>query len=322
MDMDYYRDRFVEGDIVLLKQLFPEEEADLQGTDIGKLYNQKRGKLGLVVRTGLKCTDVVFDYDKNISRIPYRYVRRIYRNLDAKCRLGIAPGDVIKLNEFAVTVDYITIRPVYFYDILACYKIKVFCNDGTSNDILSIPFTQVSNGPRETIIYYDRPSIEDTFKINAKSLLNRYCGIDLANVKKQDECVCSKQDHMSYGSQAEKLYIDYWNTSKEDTKKYIKIDTKRADFYIDVYGTSKEDTKMNTKKSVYYPIKKVIFNPPATIVFWENGSKTVVKAQGEAFDPEKGLAMAISRHYLCDICNLTRFDGVFKKYLTNETKEK
>lgn len=41
-------------------------------------------------------------------------------------------------------------------------------------------------------------------------------------------------------------------------------------------------------------IKNVIFNPPATIVFWADNSKTVVKSQNdEPFDPEKGLAMAI-----------------------------
>ena len=41
-------------------------------------------------------------------------------------------------------------------------------------------------------------------------------------------------------------------------------------------------------------IKDVIFNNPATIVFWEDGTKTVVKCQGkEKFDPEKGLSMAI-----------------------------
>lgn len=43
-------------------------------------------------------------------------------------------------------------------------------------------------------------------------------------------------------------------------------------------------------------IKRVIFNAPATIVFWRDGSKTVVKAQnGEPFDKEKGLAMAICK---------------------------
>ncbi len=293
--MEYYHDRYIEGDIVLLKQLYTMEEADLQGTAAGKLYNQKRGKLGLVVRTGLNYIDVVFDRDKIISRIPYGYLRRVHRPLDAEYAFGIAPGDVIKLNESAITVDYITINAVYFHNMVVSYKITVFCNDGTANNILSIPFTQVTKGPREIQTYTDR-------LFDLKNLLNSYYGVRSSNYKKQDECICGKQDHMSYGLQVEELYVDEFDTSKEDTK-------------------------MNTKKAVetnpvYYPIKKVIFNPPATIVFWKDGTKTVVKARGEAFDPEKGLAMAISRHYLCDICNLTRFDGVFKKYLTKETKEK
>ena len=49
------------------------------------------------------------------------------------------------------------------------------------------------------------------------------------------------------------------------------------------------------KTTNYIPeIKNVIFNDPATIVFWDDGTKTVVKCQpGDSFDPEKGLAMAI-----------------------------
>ena len=43
-------------------------------------------------------------------------------------------------------------------------------------------------------------------------------------------------------------------------------------------------------------IKNVIFNDPATIVFWTDGTKTVVKCQeGDIFDPEKGLTMAIAK---------------------------
>ena len=46
-------------------------------------------------------------------------------------------------------------------------------------------------------------------------------------------------------------------------------------------------------------IKNVMFNNPATIVFWSDGDKTVVKCQnGEPYDPEKGLAMAISKKAL------------------------
>lgn len=43
-------------------------------------------------------------------------------------------------------------------------------------------------------------------------------------------------------------------------------------------------------------IKNVIHNEPATIVFWSDGTKTVVKCQDDdIYDPEKGLAMAICK---------------------------
>lgn len=54
---------------------------------------------------------------------------------------------------------------------------------------------------------------------------------------------------------------------------------------------AKEATAMNTAA-----IKNVIFAPPATIVYWSDGSKTVVKcSEKDIFDPEKGLAMAIAK---------------------------
>lgn len=81
--------------------------------------------------------------------------------------------------------------------------------------------------------------------------------------------------------------------------------------------SKKKETSIPTN-----PIEKVIFNDPATVVFWKDGTKTIVKCQeGAEFDPEKGLAMAISRHYLCDICGLERYDGVFKRYAPKEMKK-
>ena len=45
-------------------------------------------------------------------------------------------------------------------------------------------------------------------------------------------------------------------------------------------------------------IKKVIFNPPATIVFWSDDTKTIVKCQdGDLFDYEKGLTTAITKKF-------------------------
>lgn len=79
----------------------------------------------------------------------------------------------------------------------------------------------------------------------------------------------------------------------------------------------------NKKPTPSNPIKQVIFNGPATIVYWKDSCKTVVKCQeGALNDPEKGLAMAVARHYFCDILGMSRYDGIFKKYLTKETKEK
>lgn len=86
-----------------------------------------------------------------------------------------------------------------------------------------------------------------------------------------------------------------------------------------------ESTMKNTnnKPTPSNPIEQVIFNGPATIVYWKDGCKTVVKCrEGAVNDPEKGFAMAVARHYFCDILGMSRYDDVFKKYLPKETKEK
>ena len=44
-------------------------------------------------------------------------------------------------------------------------------------------------------------------------------------------------------------------------------------------------------------IKKVIFANPKTIVLWKDGSKTIVTANKEKFDKEKGILMAFYKHY-------------------------
>ena len=66
-------------------------------------------------------------------------------------------------------------------------------------------------------------------------------------------------------------------------------------------------------------IEQVIFHDPATIVYWTDGTRTVVKCQdGDIYDPEKGLAMAISKKALG---NKGNYCGVFKKWLPEEEVE-
>lgn len=67
-------------------------------------------------------------------------------------------------------------------------------------------------------------------------------------------------------------------------------------------------------------ITKVIFNPPATIVFWEDKTKTVVTATNEEFDKEKGLAMAISKKAYGN--NYNYYNIFLKNEATNRKEDK
>lgn len=79
------------------------------------------------------------------------------------------------------------------------------------------------------------------------------------------------------------------------------------------------DRCLETNTTKLPEIKDVIFNEPATIIIWKDGTKTVVKCQeGEGYDPEKGLAMAISKKALG---NKGNYCEVFKKWLPEEEVE-
>lgn len=59
-------------------------------------------------------------------------------------------------------------------------------------------------------------------------------------------------------------------------------------------------------------IKKVIFNEPATIIYWSNGDKTVVKCQdGDTFDKEKGIALAVMKYVFG---NKSNYNEILKKH--------
>lgn len=92
-----------------------------------------------------------------------------------------------------------------------------------------------------------------------------------------------------------------------DMLKYHKYHTTDTSITRPLYDIKKEAN-----------IKNVIFNDPATIVFWYDGTKTVVKASNEEFDPEKGLAMAIAKKALGNEGN---YFNEFKKWLPEESKD-
>ena len=63
-------------------------------------------------------------------------------------------------------------------------------------------------------------------------------------------------------------------------------------------------------------IKDVRFNNPATIIFWKDGTKTVVKCQeGDTFNPELGFLAAVLKK-LCG--NKGNYNDVVKKWVYPE----
>ena len=97
-------------------------------------------------------------------------------------------------------------------------------------------------------------------------------------------------------------FEELWN---DDSYSKLPRSYRRDNLDALVYGYVSANKK-TTERSNYMPtdirscIKKVKFNPPATIVFWTDNTKTVVKCKGEDYDPEKGLAMCISKKMLGD----------------------
>lgn len=59
---------------------------------------------------------------------------------------------------------------------------------------------------------------------------------------------------------------------------------------------------------------KLIVNGPATVILWDDGSKTVAKCnKDEPFDPEKGVAIAIAKRFVSSNKLHMMFDGALSQ---------
>ena len=102
---------------------------------------------------------------------------------------------------------------------------------------------------------------------------------DLASTSGRDFCF------RKAGVNAAQIYPEW-------IKKWPESNEKEASDEQDVdYDALREPEPVNL-----FEIKKVIFSNPCTIVFWSDGTKTVVRCSDtECYDPEKGIAMALMR---------------------------
>lgn len=64
-------------------------------------------------------------------------------------------------------------------------------------------------------------------------------------------------------------------------------------------------------------IKNVYFNPPATVVLWDDGTKTVVKCQdGDTYSHETGLALCMAKKAMGN--SSRQFNDIFHKWIPEE----
>lgn len=75
--------------------------------------------------------------------------------------------------------------------------------------------------------------------------------------------------------------------------------------------------------SIVYAPKRVIFSPPATVVFWRDGTKTVVRCDRDEFSEEFGFAMACMRKIFGSRHQFKRqFKNAQRPYLNEANKKK
>lgn len=108
-------------------------------------------------------------------------------------------------------------------------------------------------------------------------------------------------------------YYSYYATNRlEDYYNYCDQDIYNTMAAIKNNGYIKISSP---KQKALDSIKNVIFNGPATIILWSDGTKTVVKCdERDEFDPEKGLAMAICKKHFGG----GFYNDIFKKWIPKE----
>ena len=123
----------------------------------------------------------------------------------------------------------------------------------------------------------------------------------------------------------EKYYIDTDIETINNIYGYKKEENKMPpktyyDFVLSEPSQAVKDQsrhKMVQSMDMLLGIQNVKFQDPATIVFWDDGTKTVVKCQkGDKFDPEKGFAMAIVKKKVGR--NEGYFNKIFQKWCPDE----
>lgn len=122
-------------------------------------------------------------------------------------------------------------------------------------------------------------------------------------------------DDPGYDASGHKVTIgfNYDRNCYEGKCEVVDFNNTLASKYGDIYGI------LGFEKPVSFDVKEVIYNDPAVVVYWKDGTKTVATAQNEEYDPEKGLAICFAKKALG---NSYKGMGRFKRLLKKALKKK
>lgn len=118
-----------------------------------------------------------------------------------------------------------------------------------------------------------------------------------------------------YGDQVSLMFDNLRNDNSSIGAFYLGFDEilPYKEVTFETNATSKSFTATLPENPILPEIKNVIFNDPATIVLWTDGTKTVVKCQeDDLYSEEVGLALCIAKKALG---NKGNFNNVFKKWI-------
>lgn len=140
-------------------------------------------------------------------------------------------------------------------------------------------------------------------------------------LKKAGGDIVIKEDAFSYKTTItiEIPFGTPWLEEIEDTKAMVDVHTARlCKLAINtIYGCSSQ-AKQTIETYKIPEVREIRYNGPATIVFWEDNTKTVVKVQPgeEYYDPDKAFAMAVCKKLFGNKFNrhLAKAQKAFEKH--------
>lgn len=114
-------------------------------------------------------------------------------------------------------------------------------------------------------------------------------------------------------------FTDIYKINGEGVKSDMKKSTE-AELYAT--GVFVSEVLEKTKK-INCEVDRIIFNQPATIVFWKDGSKTVVKCHGDqTFNPYYGFCAALAKHIYKSNSAVNRMVDKYVSEMTKGTSKK